>query len=285
MLWVLSSQEGIAQQLHLATLGTASTLRVEVPEAAELTHRTLSTRLSELAHGGRTAVTVADLILGVFIPYTAIAVLVVGSIVKLLRWIMVPLPFPVAIESGRRSWVRALGTLAGELVLFRSLFRSDRMQWLVSWVFHVSILVVALGHLRYFLYPVHWSISGVSEPAVCAGALATLSLVLLLVRRACIDRLVYITRITDLFGPAVFLMACGTGLLMCYLRNHDMVQVKAFSLGITAFRQEPLPSSPLFLVHFVLGCTLATVFPLGRLFHALAWLVSPSRTSGNTCDV
>jgi nitrate reductase gamma subunit len=227
-------------------------------------------------------VTVADLIIGVFIPYTAILALVIGSVAKLLKWVMVPSQFPVAVETGHRSWAGVLATLAGELFLFRSLFRSDRILWIVSWVFHLSILVVALGHIRYFAHPVHWSISALREPSMYAGALASSSLVVLMVRKGCSDRLVYITRISDLLVPAVVLMTCGTGLLLHYLRNPDLVQVKAFAMGLAAFRNEPLPSSALFLVHFVLGCTLAMGFPYGRLFHALGWMISPSRTSRDT---
>ncbi len=210
-------------------------------------------------------------------PYTAIAVMVGGSIVKLVKWRRVPVPFPIPLELGPRTAVHVFAGLMGDLLLFRGLFRSDRTLWLASWVFHVSLLVLICGHLSHFFSPVPRVVSSLQESGFYAGCLATLSLAFLMERKACRDRLWYITRVSDLVGQALVLAACGTGLTMSCLKTADLVQIKAFSTGLVTFRHEPLPTSPLFLVHFAIACTLAAFFPFTRLVHALGWMVSPSR--------
>ena len=44
--------------------------------------------------------------------------------------------------------------VAREVVLFESLFRSNKWIWLFGWMFHVALALVLLRHLRYFTEPV-----------------------------------------------------------------------------------------------------------------------------------
>jgi len=44
--------------------------------------------------------------------------------------------------------------MAREVALFESLFKSNKWIWLFGWLFHVSLLLVVLRHLRYFTDPV-----------------------------------------------------------------------------------------------------------------------------------
>ena len=44
--------------------------------------------------------------------------------------------------------------MAREVVLFESLFKSNKWTWMFGWLFHVALLLVLLRHLRYFTEPV-----------------------------------------------------------------------------------------------------------------------------------
>jgi nitrate reductase gamma subunit len=44
--------------------------------------------------------------------------------------------------------------MAREVVLFESLFKSNKWIWLFGWLFHVGLALVLLRHIRYFQEPV-----------------------------------------------------------------------------------------------------------------------------------
>src|SRR5512139_1563731 len=125
---------------------------------------------------------------GIFIPYVAILLFVVGFIYRVLKWASSPVPFHVPTVSGQQkslSWIKAdsidspfttggvVKRLALEILLFRSLlknekveleapqrilFRASTLLWLGAMSFHWSFLVILLRHLRFFLYPVHTAV-------------------------------------------------------------------------------------------------------------------------------
>ena len=44
--------------------------------------------------------------------------------------------------------------MASEVVLFESLFKSNKWIWLFGWLFHFGLFLVLARHLRYFTQPV-----------------------------------------------------------------------------------------------------------------------------------
>ncbi|MEW6350851.1 MAG: respiratory nitrate reductase subunit gamma [Thermodesulfobacteriota bacterium] len=223
--------------------------------------------------------TITGFLIGLVLPYATILVVVVGSVVRLVIWIRAPKPFPVTLGPAPRTRFGLAARLVGDLLLFPTLFRSDKVLWIGVWILHMSLLVVILGHVRYFIYPVpEWA--GIArEFALPTGYVLTLAVIALLARKGCHERLAYLTRASDLWGLLLLLGVSATGLLLAYLHQANEVEVKAFLLGLAFARPEPIPSSVLFRIHFGLGCVLVCYFPLGRLVHALGWLVSPTSAS------
>src|SRR4030042_455505 len=121
---------------------------------------------------------------GIFIPYVAILLFVVGFIYRVLKWASSPVPFHIPTVSGQQksvSWIKAdnidspsttggvVKRLALEILLFRSLLKNEKVEieaphrllfrtsvllWLGAMAFHWSFLVILLRHLRFFLEPV-----------------------------------------------------------------------------------------------------------------------------------
>ena len=121
---------------------------------------------------------------GIFIPYVAVLLFVVGFIYRVLKWASSPVPFHIPTVSGQQkslSWIKAdnidspyttggvVKRLALEILLFRSLlknekvelqapqrilFRTSTLLWLGAMAFHWSLLVIVVRHLRFFLEPV-----------------------------------------------------------------------------------------------------------------------------------
>jgi len=130
-------------------------------------------------------------VFGVLIPYVAVAIFVLGFIVKVLGWAKSPVPFCIPTTGGQQKsldWIKATNPIdnppnAGwtvvrmifEVALFRSLFRnsqvaihdgprvtysSSKWLWGFALLFHYAFLTIFIRHFRLFLEPVPLVIQG-----------------------------------------------------------------------------------------------------------------------------
>ena len=123
---------------------------------------------------------------GIFIPYLALIVFVVGFASRIIKWGKTPVPFRIPTTSGQQkslSWIRhdrldspyskaeVVGRMFLEILLFRSLFKNSRVGiadaggyqkvyykwviwlWLFALLFHYAFLVTVVRHLRFFAEP------------------------------------------------------------------------------------------------------------------------------------
>jgi nitrate reductase gamma subunit len=164
-----------------------------------------------------------------------------------------------------------------ELVFFESLFKSNKWIWIFGWLFHYGMFLVLARHLRYFTNPV-WTWVDLIQPfgkyaafAMAAGLLG------LWVRRLVVDRVRYITALSDHLMLALLFAIAGTGLMMDYVTHTDIVGVKAFFLGLMYFDWQPIPTNPVLLAHLGLVATLMIIFPISKLLHAPGVFFSPTR--------
>jgi nitrate reductase gamma subunit len=255
------------------------------------------------------------------IPYAAFAVFLGGFCWRVLRWAWVPVPFHIPVTCGQQKslpWIQpakvdnpstrwgVMLRMAGEVLLFRSLFRNNRARmndkrlilgeskflWLGALAFHWALLLVLLRHLRLFLVPVPAWVDGleridsffqIGAPQLyLSDAVLLAALAYLLLRRFREPALRYISLFTDFFALYLLLGIAVTGALMRYFLRVDILSVKQFALGLTAFR--PVASgtlSPLFLAHLLLVCALAAYLPFSKLMHAGGVFLSPTRNLAN----
>jgi nitrate reductase gamma subunit len=76
----------------------------------------------------------------------------------------------------------------------------------------------------------------------------------------------------------VLIMAiAGSGLFMHYVAHTDIVQLKAFILGLFYFDWQNLPSDGILLVHLSLVLALMIIFPYSKLLHAPGLFFAPTR--------
>ena len=83
--------------------------------------------------------------------------------------------------------------------------------------------------------------------------------------------------VTSLFALALLGMIAGTGMMVSYWLHVNIVEVKAFILGLMTLHPVQVPRHPLFLVHLFLVMTLMLYFPFSKLMHAGGIFFSPSR--------
>ncbi len=258
---------------------------------------------------------------GVILPYAAILVFLGGVIGQAVRWAKCAVPFRIPTTCGQQKslpWIRssfwesphnaigALGRMALEVFLFRSLFRNTKVSlmdrkplqggakwlWLAGLTFHWSFLVIVIRHLRFFTEPVPLSINlwavleGLFEISIPTLYLTDVAIVLsvtyLFLRRVAIPQLRYISLSADFFPLFLILGIAASGLFMRHFAKVDLEKVKELSLGWFTFHPViPEGIGVIFYIHLFLVCSLLIYFPFSKLVHMGGIFFSPTRNLAN----
>jgi len=209
--------------------------------------------------------------------YAATAFLIAGIAYKIWQYASAPAPLKVPTMPAPLDKSGVVLRLFYEVVLFRSLFRSNKWIWLFGWMFHVALLLVLVRHLRYFTEPV-WFWVALAQPFGKYGGLAMVAgLAALLVRRIIVQRITYISAPSDYIMLILLLIIGGSGCAMTFVLHTDIIQLKAFMLGVVCFDWKPIPVDAVLLTHLSAVIVLMVVFPLSKLLHAPGIFFSPSR--------
>lgn len=198
------------------------------------------------------------------VTYIVCAIFLGRFVFHVLSWIKAAKQPAVRAISKRVSPGMAAEMLL-DIVLFRRLFRTNKLLWTASWTFHLSLLIVALRHLRYFLYPVPDFVLSIQSAGVAAGYALPLSLLVILIIRSTGNRDRYLS-VYNFFLLAMLLLTGMTGILLNLFYRTGLVDIKAFIIGIVTFHPDTLPDSIMFVMHFILIIILIPSLP----FHLIA---------------
>jgi len=214
--------------------------------------------------------------------YFAGAILLGGLLYKIAAYARTPQPLKIPTTPAPITTGGVVVRMMKEVTLFESLFKSNKWIWVFGWVFHFSLLLAFVRHLRYAITPdnVLWpliSLEIVQMAGKYAGYTMVIGLLGLLARRIVVDRVRYISSPSDFLMLLLLLTIGGSGLLMTFVSHTDIVALKAFALGLLRFNLQPLPPSPLLLIHLGMVALLMLVFPFSKLLHAPGVFFSPTR--------
>lgn len=255
------------------------------------------------------------------LPYAAFLVFITGFCWRVVRWAWTPVPFRIPTTCGQQKslpWIKqakidnpssgwgVLVRMAGEILLFRSLFRNSHARlagqrlifrdagalWLAAMAFHWALLLVLIRHLRLFMEPVPAFVNAlerldgwlqIATPHVYFSDIVLLAaLGYSLLRRFRDPQVRFISLFTDYFALYLLIAIAVTGVLMRYFVRADISSVKQFALSIAALRPAiPSGLSPLFLSHLLLICALAAYLPFSKLMHMGGVFLSPTRNLAN----
>lgn len=214
-------------------------------------------------------------IFGVFIPYAALFIFLLGFSYKVFRWAQSPVPFNIPTTCGQQKslpWIKAawienpstrfgvLVRMALEILFFRSLFRNTRADlrtgpklvyieskflWLGALAFHWSFLIILLRHLRFFMEPIPAFVYGlqrldgffqITAPVLyVTDVVVVVALLYLLFRRVAESQVRYISLFTDYFALLLLLGLVISGILMRYFTKVDIEAVKRMAIGLATF--------------------------------------------------
>jgi len=209
--------------------------------------------------------------------YAATAIFVFGLGYKIYDYARTPAPLKIPTTPAPTTSTGVAFRLFREVVFFESLFKATKWTWIFGYAFHGALALVLLRHVRYFQDPV-WTIIDLIQPF---GLYAAFGMVIglggLWARRFLVDRVRYISTLSDHL-MLVLLLAIGlTGMGMKFVAHTDIVSVKNFMQGLMTFNIQPMPSDPILLVHLSLVALLMTIFPISKLLHIPGLFFSPSR--------
>jgi len=259
---------------------------------------------------------------GLWLPYAAIMAFLAGLAWRVIRWANVPVPFRITTTCGQEKslpWIKAsrldspsttlgaIGRMALEILLFRSLFRNTQAQlregprlvyaeskflWLGALAFHWSFLVIFARHLRFFLEPVPGCVLllqdldgffQIGAPVLYLTDLVIVAALLyLLGRRLWAAQIRYFSLFTDYFALFLLLALAGTGIWMRYFTKVNILEIKRLAMGLVTFTPvTPEGIGPLFYVHLFLLSVLIAYFPFSKLAHMAGVFLSPTRNLPN----
>ena len=214
--------------------------------------------------------------------YVAGAVLIAGLFVKIKQYAQTPAPLKIPTTPAPVTQSGVVLRMAREVVLFASLFKSNKWIWIFGWMFHFALLLAFIRHLRYGISPDNflWPIISLDlvQAAGKYGAYAMLiGLGGLFVRRIVVDRVRYISAPSDYLMLLLLLGIAGSGTMMTFVAHTDIVQLKHFMQGLLVADIREIPTDTFLLIHLALVALLMLIFPISKLLHAPGLFFSPSR--------
>lgn len=216
-----------------------------------------------------------DWVLGVGVPYVALAVFVVGLAWRVVQWARIPVPFRIPTTSGQQKslpWIRhsrldnphsapgTIGRMALEVLFFRSLFKNTKaakahgdqlvygtslMLWAAAMAMHWSLLFILVRHLRFFTEPAPGfvgavaAVDGFLEVSLPTVYVTTVLFLLgagyLLYRRLADAQVRYISLMNDYFPLFLLLGIALSGVWLRHFGPTDVTGIKELAVGLVRF--------------------------------------------------
>lgn len=224
--------------------------------------------------------------------YLAAAVFLIGMGWRVFNWLRTPVPLKIVLTPGPKTSSGVAGRLAGEILVFRSLFKADRSLWVPAWLFHVSLALLFVGHLGGLVIPkfaeatLSMNESQFENLAQNAGSVvgvvAIVAVLWLFIRRLASERPRKISTFSDYFSLVLLLLIIGTGNHMRFLGGLDIVEARQFVWGWLTLSPTAPPANPVFAAHIILVSALLIYIPFSKLVHiGGATLFSPTLNQPN----
>ena len=175
--------------------------------------------------------------------YLAFALFALGLGYKIYDFARTPAPLKIPTTPAPVNAGGVVLRMAREVVLFESLFKSNLWIWGLGWLFHASLALVLLRHLRYFTEPVWAWVAFIQPFGMYAGITMLLGVAGLWARRLFVERIRYISTPSDHLMLVLLMAIALSGLTMTFAVPTDVIAVKSFFLGLMNFNWQALPSS------------------------------------------
>lgn len=209
------------------------------------------------------------------LPYLAAVGFLVGVLYRLAVWRRLPQPGTMTLFPTQGSGPLPL---AGEALLFPSLYRGDRLLWTLAWLFHVTLALAFLGHLRIVTALIDRALGrfGVGPAAVgavstfaggVAGIFLLIALAGFLVRRLVVRRVREISTAPDFAALLLLTGVIASGNLMRWSGPPEvLLQARVWFASLLSLAPI-VPHSASLLLHAFLAELLLLYIAFSKLMH------------------
>ncbi|MBI4808842.1 MAG: respiratory nitrate reductase subunit gamma [Nitrosomonadales bacterium] len=209
--------------------------------------------------------------------YLATLLFVVGLLYRISTYARTPAPLKIPTTPAPTTTGGVVLRMTREVVFFESLFKANLWTWGMGMLFHASLALVTLRHLRYFTDPVWAWVEFIQPFGIYAGITMLLGLLGLWARRLLVERIRYISTPSDHLMLVLLIGIAASGLMMKFVAHTDVIAVKGYFLGLMHFNVQVLPADLLLAGHLSMVVALLVVFPFSKLLHAPGVFFSPTR--------
>ncbi|MEE9443301.1 MAG: respiratory nitrate reductase subunit gamma [candidate division Zixibacteria bacterium] len=167
-----------------------------------------------------------------------------------------------------------------ESFLFPGLFKGDKFFWATAWLFHVSLALIIVGHLRVLtgVFDKMFISFGMNQEGIntmssvsggIAGIVIMLAAFILILRRMSSIRVREISLPSDYLALIFVLAILITGNLMRFGAHFDLELTRVYFSGIFSLSatEATIPQNAMFLVHFFLVQILVIYIPFSKILH------------------
>ena len=192
-------------------------------------------------------------------------------------WFKLPAPKMTLTPAPSPGFPRFLEMLK-EVFLFKSLFKGDKNLWLWSWIFHIMLVLIFVGHFRVFswlpdqmLAAMGMTPDGINNMSGLlgggAGIFIFVATLILFIRRLVLQRVREVSSFDDHFAVLLILMILLTGDAMRFISHFDLAQTRDYFYGLVTFSANSLPEDVWFRLHYFFGLLLIMYMPFSKILH------------------
>jgi nitrate reductase gamma subunit len=208
------------------------------------------------------------------LPYFAVAVFLVGALYRLVLWKRLPQPGTMTLFPSKGSGV---APLAKEALFFPSLFRGDRFLWSLAWIFHLTLALAFVGHLRIVTLLLDRALTSIGVGPTATGAMSTFvggaaGIVLLVALVGFLGRRLFLPRVREIstapdFAALLLLTAVITsGNLMRWGGADAITEARAWVASLLSFAPTT-PRGAGLLLHAFSAEVLILYIAFSKLMH------------------
>lgn len=223
----------------------------------------------------------------VILTYSAFAILIIGVIWKIIVYNKTPMQVKIPLTPAPKTKSGAFFRVLSEVFFFKSLYRSNKSTWFGGYAFHISLAIVLIQHvLRHYVYdfyngnPPAWY-NLLVPIGVVFGVIMFFSLLYLFFRRIFVERVKFISILSDYFILILLMLITIAGLSEIIFQpssalEKTVIQLDAFFNKLFIFQPVDIPHNPLFLLHYSLVLILIAYIPFSKIMHFVGVFFSPT---------
>ncbi|MFH1892808.1 MAG: respiratory nitrate reductase subunit gamma [Candidatus Zixiibacteriota bacterium] len=210
------------------------------------------------------------------LPYITIVLFAGGMINRLYVWTKTPQPGALTLFPAPSGGASTFFNVVKEAFLFPGLFKGDRLLWVFAWIFHATLALIVIGHVRVFTdFPALWNALGINADQMSAisggtaGVIITIFALLLIFRRMTVLRVREVSNLSDFLALLLIVAILSTGNLMRFGEHFNLEITRAYFSQLLTFSltASAVPQASMLMVHFLLAQVLIMVIPFSKVMH------------------